>query len=188
MTQQPSEFSASKRSESLVAGLHHVGHLVRDIEEAAALYRRLGFVVPAPAFPLLPATSGQPGPVLSAGNAHIQFAANFVELVTVVADVANRPPAGAEMVTLRVPDGAVPRIRQELESAATRLANALSRFEGVHILVLEAADVDAATQLLSASGVLCGAVSRIRRPVLRASGTQEFSIGFAEIENDQRSP
>jgi Glyoxalase-like domain len=86
------------------------------------------------------------------------------------------------------PTPAVPRIRQELRSAATRLANALSRFEGVHILVFEAADVDAATQMLSASGVVCGAVNRIRRPVRRARGTAEVSIGYAEIENDQRSP
>jgi catechol 2,3-dioxygenase-like lactoylglutathione lyase family enzyme len=181
-------FGASERSGSIVGGLHHVGHLVGDIEEAAALYRRLGFVVPAPAFPLLPASSGQPAPVLSVGNAHIQFAANFVELATVVPDIADKPPAGAEMVLLRVPDAAVPRIRQELGSAATRLANALSRFEGVHILVFEAADVDAATQMLSASGVVCGAVNRIRRPVRRARGTEEVSIGYAEIENDQRSP
>ena len=181
-------FGASERSGSIVGGLHHVGPSGGDIEEAAALYRRLGFVVPAPAFPLLPASSGQPAPVLSVGNAHIQFAANFVELATVVPDIADKPPAGAEMVLLRVPDAAVPRIRQELGSAATRLANALSRFEGVHILVFEAADVDAATQMLSASGVVCGAVNRIRRPVRRARGTEEVSIGYAEIENDQRSP
>jgi hypothetical protein len=55
-------------------------------------------------------------------------------------------------------------------------------------LVFEAADVDAATQMLSASGVVCGAVNRIRRPVRRARGTAEVSIGYAEIENDQRSP
>jgi catechol 2,3-dioxygenase-like lactoylglutathione lyase family enzyme len=181
-------FGASERSGRLIGGLHHVGHLVRDIEEAAALYRRLGFVVPASAFPVLPGAPGQRAPVLSAGNAHIQFEANFVELATVASDIANRPPAGAEIVMLRVPDVAVPRIRQELESAATRLANALKRFEGVHILVLEAADVEAATQMLSASGVVCGSVSRIRRPVRRAGATEELSIGFVEIENDQRSP
>jgi catechol 2,3-dioxygenase-like lactoylglutathione lyase family enzyme len=107
-------FGASERSGSLVGGLHHVGHLVGDIEEAAALYRRLGFVVPAPVFPHLPASSGQPAPVLSVGNAHIQFAANSVELATVVPDIADKPPAVAEMVLLHVPDAAVPRIRQEL--------------------------------------------------------------------------
>ena len=95
-------FGAAERSGPLIGGLHHVGHLVRDIEEAAALYRRLGFVVPVPEFPVLPAISGQRAPVLSAGNTHIQFGANFVELATVVPDLANRPPAGAEMVMLRV--------------------------------------------------------------------------------------
>src|SRR5215216_7447213 len=125
-------FGAAERSGPLIGGLHHVGHLVRDIEEAAAFYRRLGLVVPVPEFPVLPAISGQRAPVLSAGNAHIQFGANFVELATVVPDFANRPPAGAEIVMLRVPDVAVPRIRQQLESAATRLADALQRFEGVH--------------------------------------------------------
>jgi hypothetical protein len=96
-------------------------------------------------------------------------------------DIADKPPAGAEMVLLHVPDAAVPRTRQELGSAATRLANALSRFEGVHILVFEAADVDAATQMLPASGVVCGAVNRIRGPVRRARGTAEVSIGYAEM-------
>jgi catechol 2,3-dioxygenase-like lactoylglutathione lyase family enzyme len=181
-------FGASERSGSHVSGLHHVGHLVRDIEEASALYRRLGFVVPEAAFPLLPATTGERSPILSAGNAHIQFAANFLELATVVVDIANNPPPEAEMVMLRVPEVAVPRIQEELKSTATRLANALSRFEGIHILVLEADDVDAVTQMLSTSGVVCGAVSRIGRPILQAGGTEEVSIGYAEIENDQRSP
>jgi hypothetical protein len=55
-------FGAAERSGPLIGGLHHVGHLVRDIEEAAALYRRLGFVVPVPEFPVLPAISGQRAP------------------------------------------------------------------------------------------------------------------------------
>ena len=157
-----------------ISGLHHVGHLVWHIEEASALYRRLGFVVPAASFPVLPARSDQPVSSLSAGNAHIEFAANFVELATVVPDVANRPPAGAELVMLVVPNAAMPRIREQLESTTRRLAGALSRFEGVHILVFEAADIEAARQMLCAAGVACGAVSRIRRSVRLAAAQRKF--------------
>jgi len=171
-----------------ISGLHHVGHLVWHIEEASALYRRLGFVVPAASFPVLHAKSDQGVSSLSAGNVHIEFAANFVELATVVPDVANRPPAGAELVMLAVPNAAMPRIRKQLESTTRRLAGALSRFEGVHILVFEAADIEAARQMLCAAGVACGAVSRIRRSVRLTSGTAEVSIGFAELEDEQRSP
>ena len=39
--------------------LHHVGHVVGDIDAAIALYRRMGFVLPPPAFPALPPQPGR---------------------------------------------------------------------------------------------------------------------------------
>src|SRR5215211_5234880 len=107
-------FGAAERSGPLIGGLHHVGHLVWDIEEAAALYRRLGFVVPVPEFPVLPAISGQRAPVLSAGNAHIQFGANFVEL-------GHGRPRSREPTAGRSRDGdvACPRRRRATYPTAT---------------------------------------------------------------------
>ena len=37
-------------ADATVSGIQHVGHVVRDIDGAIALYRRMGFVVPPPSF------------------------------------------------------------------------------------------------------------------------------------------
>ena len=66
--------------------LHHVGHVVRDIDAAIALYRRMGFAVPPPAFPALPPHPGAPLRAFGVGNSHVNFRSSFVELVTVVDD------------------------------------------------------------------------------------------------------
>lgn len=39
-----------------INGLHHVGHIVHDMDQAMERYRRLGFTVAAPACPVMPTT------------------------------------------------------------------------------------------------------------------------------------
>ena len=72
-------------ADATVSGIQHVGHVVRDIDGAIALYRRMGFVVPPPSFPALALHPGEPlhG---RAGNTHISLRRSFVELVTVADD------------------------------------------------------------------------------------------------------
>lgn len=47
-------------ADAAVSGIQHVGHVVRDIDGAIALYRRMGFVVPPPSFPALAPHPGEP--------------------------------------------------------------------------------------------------------------------------------
>jgi catechol 2,3-dioxygenase-like lactoylglutathione lyase family enzyme len=54
-----------------ISGLHHVGHLVHDMEAALDRYRRLGFTLPGPAYPVL----GEP---FGTGNTHAYFPGDFV--------------------------------------------------------------------------------------------------------------
>lgn len=82
-------------ADATVAGIQHIGHVVRDIETAIALYRRMGFVVPPPLFPALAPHPGEPLRAFGAGNSHINFRRTFVELVT-VADDRHHGVVGAE--------------------------------------------------------------------------------------------
>jgi hypothetical protein len=157
--------------------LHHVGHVVRDIGAASALYRRLGFLVPPPAFPVLPGASERP---VGAGNTHVSLARNFVELVTVVD--GDDLPDDAVLVPLDVPPAAVPQVSRSIAATSARLAGALARREGVHILVLGTPDVDAAATRLAADGVPHGGAQRLRRP--SAMGGEPVAIGWLEIDPD----
>ena len=47
-------------ADATVSGIQHVGHVVRDIETAIALYQRMGFLVPPPSFPALAPHPGKP--------------------------------------------------------------------------------------------------------------------------------
>jgi hypothetical protein len=168
-----------------IGGLHHVGHVVRDIAAAGAVYRRMGFHVPPPAFPALPATPGAPPQAVGAGNTHVTLRRNFVELVT-VADGAVPPDGSATLVPLDVPPGALDRVRTGIAESTARLRAALGRSEGVHILVLRTADADAAAERLSAAGVPHDGVQRLRRP--GADGGSQ-PIGFLELDSAPgRSP
>ncbi|MFC4123253.1 VOC family protein [Nonomuraea zeae] len=57
-----------------ISGLHHVGHLVHDMDQALELYRRLGFALPGPAYPVLE----EPPQPFGVGNTHAYFPGNFI--------------------------------------------------------------------------------------------------------------
>jgi hypothetical protein len=73
MSTQPVSTSVKPNPRGIVGRLHHVGHVVRDIEAAIALYRRMGFVVPPPSFPALARRAGEPLRAFGAGNTHVSF-------------------------------------------------------------------------------------------------------------------
>src|SRR5664279_4141832 len=94
-----------------VRRLHHVGHLVRDIAAALTLYRRMGFRLAPPAFPALPPAPGRPPQAFGAGNTHVEFRQNFVEIVTVVgADGTDTSSGGCRELVPDHPNGAVGRV------------------------------------------------------------------------------
>ncbi|OZM80556.1 VOC family protein [Pseudonocardia sp. MH-G8] len=157
--------------------LHHVGHVVRDIGEALVLYRRLGFVLPPPAFPALPPAPGEAPRAAGAGNTHATLRRNFVELVAVV---GAEPPDGATLVPVEAPPAALERLAAGIAATTARLSAALARFEGLHILVLQPPDADAAAMRLTTAGVPHDGVQRLQRP--HAAGGEPTAIGYLELD------
>jgi hypothetical protein len=159
--------------------VHHVGHVVRDMGAALALYRRMGFRVPPPTFPALPSEDGGLPRVVGAGNAHVTFRRNFLELVTVL---DGEPGPDAVVEVLDVPAKAIGRVTEGITATTTRISSALARFEGLHILVFQTSDADAAAARLAADGVEHGGVLRARRP--GGNGAAAVPISVIEIDGE----
>jgi hypothetical protein len=156
--------------------LHHVGHVVRDIGAASMLYRRMGFVLPPASFPALPPAPGELPRAFGAGNSHVTLGRNFVELVA----IADAPPEGSTLVPLDAPPDALERLIAGITATSARLSAALARFEGLHILVFQTADADAAAARLTAEGVPHDGVQRLHRP--GPNGGPPMPIGFLELD------
>jgi hypothetical protein len=84
-----------------------------------------------------------------------------------VADDRQGGPVGADatLVPLQAPPAILDSLIENIEQTADRLSTALARFEGLHILVLGATDVEATLARLTAAGVIAGGVNRVTRPV-----------------------
>jgi hypothetical protein len=168
-----------------VSGIQHNGHVVREIDGAIALYRRMGFVVPPPSFPALARHPGEPLRAFGAGNTHINFRRRFVELVTVADDRQHGVVAAdATLVPLQAAAGTLQRLTDSITETATRIAHALVRFQGLHILVFGTADLDATIARLAAQGVAHSAVNRLQRPAATGEKTKQISVGYVEIDSE----
>jgi len=164
--------------------LHHVGHVVGDIDAAIALYRRMGFVLPPPAFPALPPHPGAPPRAFGVGNSHVNFRSSFVELVTVVDDRTDGVVGtDATLIPLQAPAEVIPRLRDGIMQTSARISDALARFEGLHILVFGAPDVEATVTRLAADGVVHGPITRVQRPGGPEPDATPVPIDFVEIDD-----
>lgn len=169
-----------------IGHLHHVGHVVHDMEAALALYQRLGFTVPPPAYPTMSRREGAPPEPFGAANTHADFARNFVELATYVPDGdISRIPADAELVPLAAPPDMLPVLVERIADTSANLAACLRRFEGLHILLFQSPDIDTAAERLAAAGVGHGGVNSLRRPVETENGTELELVQYLEIDGDQ---
>lgn len=165
--------------------LHHVGLVVRDMADALARYRRLGFVVDAPAYPAIPREPGGPPKPFGAANTHADLHDNFVELATVLpSGDESELPDGAQVVPLAVPPAALSTVVERITADADTLASCLDRFEGLHILVFEAADIDAVAERWSVSDVPHGEISSVRRPVHTPDGVRPELVRYLGIDRD----
>lgn len=166
-----------------VLGLHHIGHVVRDMKEAVERYGTLGFTLPPPAYPVLPPTPGAPAEPFGVANTHAYFPGNFLELVTLVGGEAASPmPVDARPVPLRVPDDRLQGIVAAIRDTTANLAACLDRFEGVHILMLDTDDAGSEAARLTAAGVGHGGVHAVQRPVETAQGTRMEPVRYLEID------
>ncbi|TDD06984.1 VOC family protein [Nonomuraea deserti] len=159
-----------------IGGLHHVGHLVHDMDQALDRYRRLGFSLPGPAYPVL----GEPPEPFGLGNTHAYFPGNFVELVTVAG--SGRVPGDARLIPLKAPEERLAALKDAVRGTAATLEACLRRFEGVHILMFDARDIDRAAARLAAARVGHGGVHAAQRPVETADGTRMEPVRYLEID------
>ncbi|MFI7120765.1 VOC family protein [Amycolatopsis sp. NPDC049868] len=162
-----------------ITRLHHVGHVVRDLPAALDLYRRLGFAVPAPAYPAMPPREGAEPEPFGAANTHADFAYDFLELATVV-PADGRAPAGARIVPLQAPPDVLPTLLERIHATAAKLTECLNRFEGLHILMFSSADIDATAARLTTAEVRHGGVNTVRRP----AGAGIETVRYLEIEGE----
>lgn len=143
--------------------IHHVGHVVRDIAQAQALYRRLGFLCTAPAYPTLSRSAGEPGKPFGAANMHANLARNFVEIMAVVTEESPLPD-DARPIPLQVPPAALPHVVESIERTIAKISASLARFEGLHILVFQTDDADTSARRFDQIGVGHSGVNRVQQP------------------------
>jgi len=133
-------------------GLDHIVHAVRDLEEAAELYRRLGFTV-----------GERNRHSWGTHNRLIQFPGVFIELLT----VAEPAKLGADGFS-----NLFGRFNQSF----------LSNQEGLSLLLLESDDAAADAALFQSSGIAASEVMTFEREGNRPDGAPvkvAFSLAFA---------
>ncbi len=157
--------------------IHHVGHVVRDIEQAQELYRRLGFFCTVPAYPMLSRTAGEPARPFGAANMHAPFARNFVEIMAVVTEESRLPDDG-QPIPLQVPPAALPHVVESIERAISKISASLARFEGLHILVFQTEDANESARRFDQTGVGHSGVNRVQQP------HQRVPMGVIEIDRE----
>lgn len=160
-----------------ITGLHHVGHIVRDMDEAIETYRSLGFTVSPPAYPVLPDTAP-----FGVANAHVYVGDAFVELVALIDEGL---PTGARPIPLQVPQDRLPGLVAAIRATAANVADCLRRFEGVHILMFDTPDIDLAAARLKSAGVGFGGPHTIQRPVETPEGTRMERARYLEIDGPE---
>lgn len=168
---------------SEIEHIHHVGHVVHDMGAAMELYRRLGFRCKPPAYPMMAEREGSPPKPFGAANAHIDFARNFIEIVTVVRD-GERIPDDAQLVPLSAPPEAMARIVASIRRTVATISGCLKRFEGTHILVLSTSDAGGTAARLERSGVGHDGVETVQRAVETDAGTRLVPVRLLELAGD----
>jgi catechol 2,3-dioxygenase-like lactoylglutathione lyase family enzyme len=158
--------------------LHHVGHVVRDIEQAREVYRKLGFLCPAPAYPVLERIAGESATPFGAANMHATFVRNFVEIMAVVTQESHLPE-DAHPIPLQVPPDALPQVVESMERTIAKIAASLARFEGLHILVFQTEDANKSAQRFDQTGVGHSGVNRVQQP------HQQVPMGVVEIDREE---
>lgn len=166
-----------------VGYLHHVGLVVDDLEQACALYQRLGFRLQTPAYPVMSLQEGEPPKPVGAANTHVEFPRNFVELMTLVGE--GRPiPGHATPVPLQVPSAVRPRVLETIKRTIATVSACRSRFEGMHILVFQTPDAEATAEQLRAEGVSHSGVNTVQRQLDMEDGPRKVPIRLLEIDGE----
>lgn len=165
--------------------IHHVGHVVSDMEAALELYRKLGFLCSPPSYPVMSENEGEPAKPFGAANTHAEFLGSFIEIVT-VAKQATRIPDNAKLVPLQASPEVLQAIVEKIKRTVDTISRCLSRYEGVHILCFGTEDADKTADRFQMSGIGHSGVNTVQRPLemSKGKGTQLVPIRYLEIDGD----
>lgn len=129
----------------------------------------------------MPAQHGADPEPFGAANTHADFSRDFLELATVVQannDAGRRIPADAQLVPLHAPPDRLQALLERINATSANLAECLTRFEGLHILMFSSADIDATAARLTTAAVRHGGVNTVQRPV----GGHVETVRYLEID------
>ncbi|MFB9629539.1 VOC family protein [Nonomuraea helvata] len=79
-----------------------------------------------------------------------------------------------------MPDDKLPGL---VAATAANITSFLQRFQGLHIMIANALDIDSVAALLAATGVGHGGVHAIQRPVETSAGTKMKPARYLEISD-----
>lgn len=163
--------------------IHHVGHVVSDMEAALELYRKLGFVCSPPSYPAMSENEGEPPKPFGAANTHAEFLGSFIEIVTVVKQGV-RIPDNAKLVPLQASPDVLKATAEKIKQTVDTVSRYLSRYEGAHILCFGTEDVDKTADRFQKKGLSHSGVNTVQRPLERSEGIQFVPVRYLEIDGD----
>jgi hypothetical protein len=152
------------------------------MDQALGVYRQLGFTCSPPAYPMLARTpGGQPVP-FGAANAHAEFTRNFVEILAVVTDTSH-VPARARRIELQLPPEARQRVLDSAERTVARIGVRLTRFQGLHRLVFQTADIEATVARFDHDGVGHSGINLAQRELETPTGPRLVPVRVVELDS-----
>jgi catechol 2,3-dioxygenase-like lactoylglutathione lyase family enzyme len=131
-----------------IDGVHHVGIIVEDLDQATDLYRQLGFQMTPPSHHSVAPKEGEPPRPLGTANVIATFPRSYVEVLA--------------------------QVDKSMENPI--LDPWFARFAGLHILAFNSPDADAVAARLDGEGVSHGGVSTLEREVDTADGPRMMRV------------
>ncbi|MFI8709230.1 VOC family protein [Bacillus sp. NPDC077411] len=163
--------------------IHHVGHVVSDMEAALELYRKLGFVCSPPSYPAMAENEGEPPKLFGAANSHAEFLGSFIEIVT-VAEIGAKIPINAKLVPLQASPDVFQAIIGKIKRTVDTVSRCLSRYEGAHILCFGTEDAGQTADRFQRSGISHSGVNTVQRALEMSGGIQLIPVRYLEIDGD----
>ncbi len=163
--------------------IHHVGHVVSDMEAALELYRKLGFVCSPPSYPAMAENEGEPPKPFGAANSHAEFLGSFIEIVTVT-EIGAKIPINAKLVPLQASPDVFQAIIGKIKRTVDTVSRCLSRYEGAHILCFGTEDAGQTADRFQRSGISHSGVNTVQRALEMSGGIQLIPVRYLEIDGD----
>lgn len=168
--------------------LHHVGHVVWDLEKLVAVYRRLGFAVGPPAYPMASPDPGAAPRPLGLAQAHVDFRRNFIELLACLRDDGSSPvPGDAQRIAIHGPDVSAEQLAR-LHATVTQVSDGIrtrvQRFEGLQILVFHGEDLDLVERRLTQAGMRHAGIQTARKKVATREGPKVVPVRVLELGDE----